>query len=125
MKRSMDLVRIILMVYEATPKDSDVWCWNEIPEIPGFHKEEIEYHIAIMRDVGLLHTNCITIPDRGEMPLGIRMTWEGHDFLEASRDETRWKKAKETAGKVGVFTLDILKQILTQLIQSQLKQVMG
>jgi hypothetical protein len=52
------------------------------------------------------------------------MTWEGHDFLEASRDDKRWKQAKKIAGKVGVYTLDILKQVLSQLIQTQLSQVM-
>ena len=41
------------------------------------------------------------------------------------RDDDRWKKAKEAAGKVGVFTIEILKQVLSQRVQTQLKQVMG
>ena len=120
----MDLVRILLMVYESTEKDSDIWFWNVTPEIPGFHKEEIEYHIQLMRDAGLLKANRIKMPNGTEVTLGFRMTWEGHDFLEASRDDKRWKQAKKIAGEVGVYTLDILKQVLTQLIQTQLKQVM-
>ena len=125
MKRNMDLVRLLLIVYESVPEDSNVWWWNDTPEIPKFHKEEIDYHIALMCDAGLLKPTKIKVPKRDEITVGVRMTWDGHDFLEACRDENRWKKAKKIAGKVGVFTIEILKQILAQLVQTQLKQVMG
>ena len=33
-----------------------------------------------------------TYGDSNWVPL--RLTWEGHDFLDAARNEDRWKKAK-------------------------------
>ena len=44
-----------------------------------------------------------------------RLTWAGHEFLEASRDDTRWEKAKEeVTGKVGGMVFEILKQVLIE-----------
>ncbi len=43
-----------------------------------------------------------------------RLTWEGREFLEESRDNTRWKKAKEeVTGKVGGMVFEIFKQFLS------------
>jgi len=120
MKRDMDLVRRILLAYEA----SNEWRVEEELVIEGYRKDEIEYHQHIMRDAGFLQPAKTWLFKGTQMESGTRLTWAGHDFLEASRDEKRWKQAKKIAGKVGVFTLEILKQVLTQLIQTQLKQVM-
>jgi hypothetical protein len=50
-----------------------------------------------------------------------RLTWEGHEFLDAARDDTRWKRAwtivREKAGSV---TVDVLKQVLTSLMKDAL-----
>jgi hypothetical protein len=46
------------------------------------------------------------------------LTWAGHDFADAARDDSRWAKAtavvKERAGTV---TFDVLKQVLANLIK--------
>ena len=44
------------------------------------------------------------------------MTWEGHEFADAARDETRWKKAMGIVEeKGGAVTLDVLKELLLHL----------
>jgi hypothetical protein len=36
-----------------------------------------------------------------------RLTWEGHEFLDAARDEKRWKKAMSTVKeKGGTITIE-------------------
>ncbi len=47
------------------------------------------------------------------------LTWEGHEFSEAARDDTRWNKAmtvvKEQGGSI---TLGVLKQLLVSLMRN-------
>ena len=45
--------------------------------------------------------------------LDLRITWEGHEFLEKVRDEKLWKSiVKTTKKKTGGLSFDILKAIL-------------
>ncbi len=49
------------------------------------------------------------------------LTWEGHEFTEAARDERRWKKAVGiVAEKGGNITLDVMKQLLMSLMKGTL-----
>jgi hypothetical protein len=80
-----------------------------------------------MCDAGLLepiYAPPMPVPIGGRI-WGYRITWLGHDFLDASREETRWNKAKEIGVKIGGVTLEIMIQILKDLMLSQVKQVMG
>ena len=49
------------------------------------------------------------------------LTWSGHEFADAARDETRWIKAmgiiKEKSGTV---TIAVLTQLLSALMKSAL-----
>jgi hypothetical protein len=46
------------------------------------------------------------------------LTWTGHEFLEASRDDSRWNKAKKIiTEKTGSFSFEILKSILMDLMR--------
>lgn len=50
-----------------------------------------------------------------------RLTWQGHEFLDASRDETRWKKAMDIVKeKVGSIPIDLLKDLLKSLMKASL-----
>ena len=71
------------------------------------------------RDMDLVRKHLLDYESSEDMIL-----FPGTPLEKPSRDDERWAKAKETAGKVGVFTIEILKQILTQLIQTKLKQVL-
>ena len=53
--------------------------------------------------------------------LAASLTWEGHEFLEASKNETIWKKANNLIKDKGLgLGYDILKGLL---IQESLKVV--
>ena len=45
------------------------------------------------------------------------LTWDGHDFLAAARDQKIWNKAIGTAGGM---TLEIIKQYLQSLLKSSI-----
>jgi Hypothetical protein (DUF2513) len=85
MKRDMDLVRTLLQRIEA----------EEPLYNPGEDAVAGKYHLRLLADAGLVEAKFMPGPN-GEIKavFDIRMTWQGHDFLDAARDETIWNKAK-------------------------------
>ena len=114
MKRDMDLVRMILLAYEIYDSIGDAM--ND--SLKEYSEREINYHQHLMADAGLL------VEIAPNLRIGCRMTWFGHDFLEASRDEKRWAKAKEIFKKVGGATFDIMLQILTKMMKDKVDQIL-
>jgi len=106
----MDLIRDMLLKIEELPFDGT---FPEF-EIPGRTQEELYYHAQLMQDNGLL---------KAKFGLGFecvveRLTYEGHEFLDAARSEKMWKKAKETLQmNAGTLTLEALETALAILIK--------
>ena len=61
-------------------------------------------------------------PSRRQSPV---LTWEGHEFLEASRNEGLWAKAKQAAGSTGGMVLGVLKSVLIDLATQAAKKAAG
>jgi hypothetical protein len=103
MKRDMDLIRNILLQTEAGQP------------IVG-EKTAVVYHIALLKEAGfveaVIRNGPLGMPSEAVIR---RLTWAGHDFLDAMRDETIWKKAKDKFIKPGVsWTVSILAEWLKQ-----------
>lgn len=48
----------------------------------------------------------------------VRLSWEGHEFLDAARDPSRWAKAiKKSKEAAGTLSFEVLKQLLAQLMR--------
>jgi hypothetical protein len=112
MKRDMDLIRTILQRVE-----SDESARPKQPlEIPEHTPEEINYHIALLNDAGFVDA---TIRGSGQSSVSLaaiqRLTWHGHEFLDAARDDTIWRKAKEHFLKpTASWTVSLLFEWLKQ-----------
>lgn len=93
MKRDLDLVRLILVSTEA---DAQL-------DAPGYTMAEILGHIWLMADAGLIDATFVREQD-GEWSSATihEITWEGHEFLKASRDSKLWDLAKKHVLKPGV-----------------------
>ena len=118
MERDLDLVRAIVLAIEAQP---DGFAPGALP-IDGHTEEEIGYHVHIMIEAGLLHGQDITaINSRTPRSVATSLTWAGHEFADAAREEKRWMKAKHlVVTKAGSVTLDVLIKILSSLTMSAL-----
>jgi len=90
--------------------------WINI-EVPEHSEEEISYHVLLLADAGLIEAiNLGSMSRVCWMPK--RLTYDGHEFLDAARDQTRWAKAKEAVIKnTGTLTLEALKIALAALIK--------
>ena len=122
MKRDMDLVRKILMVCEEQEHGR---VSGEL-QIDGFSDEQIGYHAFLMIEAGLAHGfDQSGAGDPSPQGRIISLTWEGHEFLEASRNEGLWNKAKQAAGASGGMVLGVLKSVLIDLATKAAKQAAG
>ena len=115
MKRDMDLIRLILLALEG----DEVACERSKSE---YDRAAIAYHAALMIEAGFV--DGVVSNDENGIPAHCvlqRMTWAGHDFLDAMRDETIWKRAKESILKpIGGVAFDVLKEWLKAQMRAKL-----
>jgi hypothetical protein len=124
MKRDMDLIRALLLKLESLPLESGgavlIHPNDPIVAIDGYSADQIEYHLSLLGERELI--------ERSRPMVGIifrRITWEGHDFLDAIRDPEIWRKTKKGAEEVGSFTFDLLKELAVGLIKTKIEQHTG
>jgi hypothetical protein len=115
MKRDMDLIRKILLEVEGSPSDKDF----EDLKIDGYTDEEVEYHAWLLIDAKLAH-GYVTLPDVGYPHPEVKcLSWSGHEFLDAARDDTRWKKVTRTLLEKGeTVTIGVLQGLLVASMKS-------
>lgn len=113
MKRDMNLIRLLLLETEGEdPK----------PDLSAYTEDQRLYHSALIIEAGLVHGEVIE--DGSGQPASsviLRLTWAGHEFLDAARNDTIWKKATEQIKQSGVdVTITLLKDILNQFLKQSL-----
>ncbi|MEA2599183.1 MAG: hypothetical protein QOF89_175 [Acidobacteriota bacterium] len=118
MKRDLDLIRKIILTVEDLPTGNV----PEEIEIDGYTEEQIGYHSYLIVDSGFAEgVDMGAFGDTSPNWQLIHLTSAGHDFAEASRNETSWNKAKSIVKeKAGGATLDILKEVLIGVIRGTL-----
>lgn len=116
MKRDMDLARDILLAVENYAEPNG---YADI-KIEGHSNEEVSYHIKLLWQAELIEAFDMT--DTGGFDWKAKsLTWKGHEFLEAARNNSRWDTAKKyILEKGGGLTFDILKTVLVESIKGSL-----
>ncbi|HKI69537.1 MAG TPA: DUF2513 domain-containing protein, partial [Verrucomicrobiae bacterium] len=78
--------------------------------LDGVSDEVCAYHVALMQDAGLVDAQIIKSTSSPYAAARIdRLTSSGHDFCDAIRQDTIWKKAKEHIIKPGAsYGLSVL-----------------
>jgi DNA-binding transcriptional ArsR family regulator len=118
MQRKVDLIRSILLELEKAPFDPHGIEMN----IPDYTQQEIGYHLMLLAEAELIDAEPVSTSD-GINWKAIRPTWEGHEFLEACRDASRWEKAKKILHeKTGSIQFDLLNQLLVRLMKEGVLQ---
>ena len=118
MKRDMDLVRLILLALEDHERGSA----PHPLQIADYSEEQIGYHVWLMGQAGLLRVVDVTaLGDPSPVAEPLDMTWDGHEFLEAAREPSTWKRAMEkVTGSGAALTLEVLKAVLVDLAKQGL-----
>jgi hypothetical protein len=108
MNRDMDLARQILEQVEE--KSQGLGAVHL--DLPGRVQKEISYHVMLLNQAGLLKATDVSNSETGLAWLPISLTYQGHEFLDAIRNDTVWKKVKETVKeKGGSIPFEILKAL--------------
>jgi hypothetical protein len=117
MKRDMDLVRRILLCIEEQPLN---YAGIEL-SIDGWDQESISEHVRMLAKAGYVEAMDVSTY-KGADWRPVRMTWEGHDFLDAARNDTLWGKAKSKLADVGIgLSMEVMKATLIALAKEKLK----
>jgi len=109
MKRDMDLVRKILLAVEELPPTI---VQPRTLSIPDASDPIVNEHVHLLDEAGLIE--AIDASTRGSAAwIPMRLTWEGHEFLESMRNESVWNKAKSELASRGLgFSFDLMKAAL-------------
>ena len=118
MQRDMDLVRQILLKIEADPNPMGP---SGDFVITGVHRDIVGYHLKLLDEAGYIETINIATRDQPLDRLVNGLTWSGHEFLDAARDDGRWEKAKALlGGTFNTVTVKVLNDLLVSLIKGTL-----
>lgn len=123
MQRDMDLVRLILLEIEKEYR-STFLCDLKID---GYDLETVAYHCNIMYEKGLISAYESEYGEDAITDFYVgHLTWEGHDFLEKVRDNSRWGKVKKTMKEKALpFTIDMTKTIADAFITAAAEAVVS
>lgn len=106
----MELIRKITFVVE----ESDGDLMSSSIQIDGYNANQVGYHCALMYESQLI--DCIeatALSSRYSEFMINRLTSRGHDFVDAARNDTVWKKTITTIkSTVGSATVEVLLQYL-------------
>jgi hypothetical protein len=117
MKRDMDLIREILLQAEECPAGTR---WTAKPLLDHSISDVVE-HVQLLIDAGFVDGRTLG----NEAAMILRITHAGHEFIDSSREPTRWEKAKAKALSAGApLTVTVLKAILDQLIKEHLPHIL-
>lgn len=113
MKRDMELIRKLLIEIENG---------NLRPEMDGVERNAVNYHLGLMKQRGLIEA-IVHYSKRGVEAMDVpdsvivkSMTWEGHDFIEAISNDTKWTKVKSFLAESGKdLTIETIKIATGQL----------
>ncbi|SRR5579862_6685217 len=110
MKRDMDLIRAMLL--EVEKSISPGGCQIKLPD---HSREELYYNAQLAQEAGLMDARFA--PGSTDFHI-LRLTYAGHEFLDAARNDTLWAKAKEIVIKnTGTLTVEGVKIALSTLIK--------
>lgn len=123
MKLNPDCIRDILFVVENNATYSnDVSEETIFKELDSkYPREEILYHVRQCEHSGLFlkvvhYFGGFSIQD---------LSPYGHQFINDIRQDNNWSKTKEIAKSVGSFSLDVLKDISSQVITNLISNQLG
>ena len=114
MKRDMDLIRLILLEIEDKYHSTAIYDL----QINGYNIETVAYHCKILHEAGLISSYNAQYADNMIYCFGVgALTWDGNDYLDKVRDNSIWRKTKDTITKKGLpLIFDTIKTISTAII---------
>lgn len=124
MKRDMGLMRLLLLKLEELDENGQSTCHYRSYDIQidGYTWAQVNYHYDLAEEAGLVVAGTNSVMNGF---LFRRLTWAGHDFVDAVRDEDIWNKTKEGALAAGGFSFDLVKDLAKGFIRKKVETLTG
>ena len=117
-KRNMDLIRDILLKVEEDPTlDGYRFMTYDTSDFEGHSTEEITYHIDLLFEAGFIHG----IRNMNPVPAISRLTWQGHEFIAATKDPEIWQSVKARLKGLP----DVAISVIWELAKAEFKKKVG
>lgn len=112
MKRDMDLVRQVLVVMEKHDEPHH----RHALHIEGYDDRTVSYHVKLLAGEGFIEAIDASAMS-GICWIPGSLTWDGHEMLDAMRDDTVWRNFKAWLKKEGLRGASL--GTILQLLQRQ------
>lgn len=108
MRRDFDLIRLLLQEVEGV---------EDVSELSKYTKDQQLYHSCLLIEAGLVHGTIVVDQNGNPAHTHIsRLTWDGHEFLDMTRDPSIWSKVKGSVGEsVRAAAIDTIKEACKDL----------
>ncbi|HHQ4804944.1 TPA: DUF2513 domain-containing protein [Aeromonas veronii] len=122
MKRDWDSVRFLLTSLEALPNTDHYLSLSDFEFTDEDAAYSTSYHIELLIEARLVEGEMRYTMDGGPKNfLALRLTWAGHEFLDAIRNDTVWSKTKDTFAAKGLdMTFETIKAVAAASMTSML-----
>jgi hypothetical protein len=121
MKRDMELVREILLKGEGDPAFNGARAFGISAASLGITDhtdQEVIYNAAHLVEAGYLPGN-VRLAHAGAV-IVTKLTWQGHEYLDATKDPDIWAKTKARAKGVASVGMSFLLEIAKSEIRMRL-----
>ena len=120
MKRDMDLIRTLLLEIESWLPGARVPSTRIV--IEPYTEEQIRYHAELLHDAGFIGGVLAVHRATGERPAIVgRLTWRGHEFVDATRSDIVWAAVKKRAESVGgSVNMELLLELIFAVSRSMM-----
>lgn len=124
MRRNWDTIREILVRLEELPNTESLLSLEDFPQERAY---EISHHAELLLDAGLIEGKMHRYLNPGAADFMLqRLTWAGHEFLDAVRSDTVWNKTKKTFASKGLdMTFELAKSVATEITVGLVKGLAG
>ena len=124
MKRDWDTIRDILTKLENSTLPNNIL---QLSDFSSEEAEKISYHTELLFEANLVDGEMSKTLGRGVNDFFItRLTWNGHEFLDAINNDTVWEKTKKSFATSGIsMTVELVKSIATDAATSLVKSTLG
>lgn len=102
MKRNLELVRLLLLKIEG----------DQPQNLSEYTDEQVRYHYGLLREAGLVKSPS----SHGYISGPLTLTWQGHDFLDLSRNQTVWQRFRNTVREASAdLPINLAMRLLEKL----------
>ena len=124
MRRNMDLIRQLLLGIEGEASTQQEFRIEGVDDLEKWYNIDLLVQANLIRGVEVRWAADGTGQYAYTKGLAA-LTWEGHDFLDAVRNDSIWQQASEKA-KAGVLDMQSLTfEVIKSLCVSTTKHVLG